>query len=355
MALASSLPFVTTSPSLSLELSRTSHLIMAFPRSCHLIIRNVSNTHKPCLQSYRYFLAQSIPTYRSFRPSFQIISDLHLETPLGAPSYTHFSSPRNLSLLAPNLCLLGDIGLTRDRQHFNFLRDLLIRDTQLNIFYVLGNHECYGTTPQLAEDTFNAFEDACTAEFGPRFFFMQRRRVDLTETITVLGCTLWSRISEPQATVCRRRLADFHPDPRVGIRDRSVEAHNADHARDLGWLNGEISRLTVEEPGRQVVVLTHHCPTVDLRACDPRWGKSGLNVSEAFITDLKGEPCWTAGNVKLWAFGHTHFSCEFMDGEKLIVGSMKGYAYPGGKGNWVIPELVVEAREVGDWKIVHHG
>ena len=49
--------------------------------------------------------------------SFQILSDLHLETPAARPTYSDFS----FSKAAPHLLLLGDIGLTHDSRLLLFL------------------------------------------------------------------------------------------------------------------------------------------------------------------------------------------------------------------------------------------
>ncbi|KAF1976762.1 hypothetical protein BU23DRAFT_427229, partial [Bimuria novae-zelandiae CBS 107.79] len=253
---------------------------------------------------------------------FQIISDLHLETPLASPSYTYFSQSQNFPIYAPNLCLLGDIGLAADPALFTFLRTLFTRSPTLRIFYILGNHECYTTTWCLAEDALDAFDDSCASTLGPgRFFFMSRRRVDISPRLTLLGCTLWSHISAAQTPLCARKLMDFHPG--YGIRGRSIAQHNADHAVDLVWLNSQISTISNEEPEREVVVLTHHCPTVGPRAASPR--HKGSAVSEAFATDLRTEACWKSGNVRIWAWGHTHFDCVWGEGGRVLVSRQKGY------------------------------
>ncbi|KAF2682947.1 hypothetical protein K458DRAFT_369061 [Lentithecium fluviatile CBS 122367] len=271
----------------------------------------------------------------TFAPQFQIISDLHLETPLASPAYTYFTT--HFPLEASNLFLLGDIGLARHDQLFAFLRSLLTRTPNLKIFYVLGNHEAYGITMAAARAAMRNFEAKARYEFGDRFFFMNRRRVDLTPTITILGCTLWSRIEDTQAAGCANALTDFHEIN--GIRNRSVEAHNGDHERDLAWLNEQVEAISSYQPERQVIVLTHHSPTTDPRASDSRHAESSL--SSGFRTDLSGEVCWKSRSVK-------------MDGgKKLVVSKQKGYAQLGGKGVWKVTPLVVEAGEgIDGWKVV---
>lgn len=291
-------------------------------------------------------------------PRFQIISDLHLETPLQTPSYTYFSSPANFPLVAPNLFLLGDIGLIAHTQPLlSFLRSLLSRSPTLRIFYILGNHEPYHLTLENALSQMTCIESTLNNDYGPRFHLMHRRRIDLDSTVTLLGCTLWTHVPAQHASAVASALKDFSDS--TGIWDRSLDDHNADHAADLSWLNAQVERIEKEEPHREMVVLTHHSPTTDVRANSPRFpAERPLNTG--FRTDLSGERCWRSERVSVWAYGHTHFSCQFVDGgdgegegrrRKLVVSNQKGYALAGGKGNWRI-EPVAVGREEGEWEVV---
>jgi hypothetical protein len=65
-----------------------------------------------------------------------------------------------------------------------------------------------------------------------------------------------------------------------------------------------------------------------VRAADERHRKSETApVASGFATDLGREECWTNPSVALWAFGHTHFSCDFSDGGrgKRVVANQRGY------------------------------
>jgi predicted MPP superfamily phosphohydrolase len=129
----------------------------------------------------------------------QIASDLHLETPLQTPTYARFSNSTNFPVHATNLFLLGDIGLAKHPQLFIFLTALLTYNPSLSVFYVLGNHEPYGTTLELAIQKFEDYEKDIERRYGQkRFYFLNRRRVDLNEKVTVLGCTLWTQTPPPQ-------------------------------------------------------------------------------------------------------------------------------------------------------------
>jgi hypothetical protein len=67
-----------------------------------------------------------------FNPQFQIISDLHLETPLTLSSYSKF----RLDLHAGYLCPLGDIGLIKDESLFTWIRKILVASPNVKVFYV---------------------------------------------------------------------------------------------------------------------------------------------------------------------------------------------------------------------------
>ncbi|KZM19022.1 uncharacterized protein EKO05_0010350 [Ascochyta rabiei] len=285
-------------------------------------------------------------------PQFQIISDLHLEAPIQTPSYSYLSTPANFPLLASNLFLLGDIGLVFHSQPLlAFLRSLLSRDSKLKIYYVMGNHEPYHMTVENAVKKMEQWEEMLNKEFGQRFYFLNRRRVDLDAQTTILGCILWTCVPDEHAQEVARTLNDLSDEN--GIWDRSLDDHNADHKRDLMWLNEQVESIE-EEPHREVVILTHHSPTTDPRANDRRFPPE-RSLNSGFRTDLRKEACWTSRKVKLWGFGHTHFSCQLTDEEegrrKLVVANQKGYAKPEGKGSWEAKPVVV-GREEGVWKVV---
>lgn len=275
----------------------------------------------------------------------QIISDLHLETPLISPSYASL----DLAILA-DICLLGDIGLVKDDGLFAFLRSTLGRYKGHRVFYVIGNHEAYQMSYGLAVEKLRDFENEAKADFGGRFILLNRDRFDINSSTTILGCTLWSEISAEQANEARLRLTDFNE--MRGIQGWSLEDHLAHHRRDLEWLNAQVQELEEEEPHRQVVILTHHSPTMDARATDPRHRESSL--STCFATDLTTEPCWTSSMVNLWAFGHTHYSCTFRDEgtSKLIAAKQKGYQQFGNsRGTRRVQPALLELDQTV-WKIV---
>ncbi|RHZ70201.1 hypothetical protein CDV55_107236 [Aspergillus turcosus] len=251
--------------------------------------------------------------------SFQIMSDLHLET---HSSYDDFQFQNRASYLA----LLGDIGHVENEQLYKFLEHQIQR--YLIVFFVFGNHEPYHMSFKTAKKKMRAFEAKMeqtrirSSRVG-RFVFLDQTRYDISDTHTVLGCTLFSHVTPQQEFSVESLAVDFKD-----ILHWTVDDHNLAHESDLKWLNAEVSKIAKEEPQRQIFIFTHHCPTMDSRCMNHRHKHS--DVTSAFMTDLSSEECWTSTAVKMWAFGHTHYNCQFTDDRgKVILANQKGYQmYP---------------------------
>lgn len=252
--------------------------------------------------------------------ALQILSDLHLETPA---SYDLFHIPAQ----APYLVLLGDIGNVKDDGFFEFI------ETQLHkfqiVFFLLGNHEPYYSNWSTAWAKIRAFSDMLNTKRQSQskklgeFVFLNQTRYDLAPDITILGCTLYSQVTQAQEERVSFGLKDFYH-----ILDWAVEDHNAAHRADVAWLNHQVSDIVRSNPQQKIMVFTHHSPVGgDSRATDPVHANS--SISSAFATDLTGEVCWETAQVCLWAFGHTHYNCDFVDErtEKRIVANQRGYYF----------------------------
>ena len=73
-----------------------------------------------------------------------------------------------------------------------------------------------------------------------------------------------------------------------------------------------IEQIRAEGAERRVAVFTHHAPTIE-GAGDAKF--LGGPINRAFATELMG---W-APPVNVWAFGHTHYNCDFVrDGVQVV-------------------------------------
>ena len=242
--------------------------------------------------------------------SLQVMSDLHLEL-LG--SYLDFKIPRK----APYLLLGGDIGRLNQYERFAaFLKH------QCHIFervyLILGNHEYYGL------DRTHALEHAANlcadAGMQGRLAILNRTRIDISDRVSLLGCTLHSQIPDEAREIVKQKVADFRK-----IEGWTIERHNYEHEGDLQWLKREVEIISRETPSRQIVIATHHAPSY-YNTSDPRYASNLWN--SAFATDVIDEKVskWIGKeNVRYWVFGHTHWCSEFkMQGIQLL-SNQRGY------------------------------
>jgi len=248
----------------------------------------------------------------------QILSDLHLETPA---AYNDFE----IMPTAEYLALLGDIGYTKDAGLVEFLQKHLSRFK--TIFYVLGNHEPYHSSYAASKQHLLALAAATSHQAHGKFVLLDQTRYDVSPTASLLGCTLFSHVPAAQKDAVSFGLNDFYH-----IEHWTVEAHVQQHQAELRWLNAQIHALEKEEPARQVVVMTHYAPTDDARAIDPKHKSSPL--SSGFMTDLSQELCFASERVAVWAFGHTHFNCDFEHEthQTRLVTNQRGYYFAQSKG-----------------------
>ncbi|KAK3940710.1 Metallo-dependent phosphatase-like protein [Diplogelasinospora grovesii] len=254
----------------------------------------------------------------------QLLSDLHLEAP---KSYDLFPIPAK----APYLALLGDIGNVAPHKD-----DLLsFLTAQLSafriVFFVPGNHEAYHSSWPETLSILNTFQSHIgntrqqtnNASLG-EFVLLGRNVHHLEDGVVVLGCSLFSHVPKEAEMAVSMGLNDFlqissggHSTSSIinkgkgnnGGKDWDVEMHNEWHRRDLAWLNEQVGKMEDDEGVKSIVVLTHWSPTRDHRAADPRHVNSPITAG--FSTDLSQEVCFRGKKVKVWAFGHTHFNCDF--------------------------------------------
>lgn len=243
--------------------------------------------------------------------AIQILSDLHLESP---KAYDTFE----VVVSAPYLALLGDIGYAARHKDdlLAFLKAMLHRFRA--VLFVPGNHEAYHSDwPEVLTILRNFQHQILEEQQQPRsaetpalgsFFLLDRGFFCPPDhpAVVVLGCSLFSAVETKDAMAVSHGLSDFY----LTGAEWDVAAHNAAHVRDVEWLNEMVAELESKESVESIVVLTHWSPTQDSRAGDPRHAASP--ISSAFSTDLRREVCFTSPKVKIWAFGHTHYNCDFM-------------------------------------------
>ena len=229
----------------------------------------------------------------------QVLSDIHLEFKRSGKDF-------DFPVTAPYLCLLGDIGNPSTAVYKNFLHAQAQRFDQ--VFVLKGNHSCYGRTPEEAD----ALISQVCAAYPAKLKYLHKTAISLNEDYVILGCTLWSHVTNEQRPMVAAMLADHQH-----IHGWSVTRNNEVHAKELAWLQGEIAKVEAAE--KLAVVLTHHAPSFN-RTAAPQHKNSTL--SSAFCTDLE---FMFKLPVVLWMYGHTHFSNDQRINGMRLCSNQVGY------------------------------
>ncbi|KAG6001469.1 hypothetical protein E4U21_004301 [Claviceps maximensis] len=273
-------------------------------------------------------------------PRVQLLSDLHLEIGQQYSSYT-------FPVSAPFLLLGGDIGRLIDYDGYRqFLEAQVCRYKK--VFLVLGNHEFYGLDYDAGLE--EARRLAKEPSLADGLILLHKTRWDDADSaLTIVGCTLWSAIPDQVSRLIESGVNDFQH-----IGGWTAQKHNETHAEEAAWLREQVAHAnhTQKQPRqteqthqqrasegnhenggengpsrRLVLVATHHAPCKDgtSRPCD-----ANSPWSPAFATDLLDQRGWEG--VKVWAFGHTHYSTDFRAGRSnvRVVANQRGYVFPGG-------------------------
>lgn len=247
------------------------------------------------------------------RPRVQILSDLHLDV---GQQYSPFAD--SFPATAPFLVLAGDVGCLVDHDaYLGFLQAQAARYQR--IFLVLGNHEFFGLGYDAAIAQARRLVREPTLD-GKVVLLHRTRWDDPDSDLTILGCTLWSAIPEDIYDVVRAKVKDYQK-----IEGWTPQHHNEAHVQDVTWLGQQVAQATADK--RRLVVVTHHAPCVK----GTSHSKYEANPwTPAFATDLLGRGTWAG--VRVWVFGHTHFSTEFVVDGTRVVANQRGHALPGSGG-----------------------
>lgn len=254
--------------------------------------------------------------------TIQVLSDLHLESP---KSYDLFE----IEPKAPYLALLGDIGnIEKDKSDcLAFLKKLLKQFAA--VLFVPGNHEAYHSSWTATLAILRTFEEDVRKDpsVSGEFILLDRTTYLVPNTgVAVVGCSLFSAVPSENAMDVEMGLNDFFQTSQWGIH-----LHNNAHERDLAWLNEEVEKLEVEK----IVIVSHWSPSRDARAMQPQ--HAGSKITAGFSTDLSHAPCFVNPAAKVWAFGHTHYNCDFMverkSGHPLrLLANQRGYYFAQAEG-----------------------
>jgi len=220
------------------------------------------------------------------KPSFQLISDLHLEFCKELPI---------LEKKADNLILAGDVGYPT---HENFTNLMKVVCEQFDkVFYVPGNHEYYCSLPKEEVDELllqqskdigfillNNSTYKLSKEFG----------TNSADDLTVIGTTLWTRTTPSNSFLLKSYMNDYR---KIKIDKETLitpEITGKWHEEAVLFLYKEFS-----VPGDKLVI-THHLPSMEL--IHEKYQGHPINCGFASSLDIM----FKGSGVKVWCAGHTH-------------------------------------------------
>ncbi len=273
---------------------------------------------------------------------FHYISDIHTEF------YEYHTVPKlENSNPETSLILAGDIGVwqTKSNTYLKFLDNC--SKVYKMVYLVLGNHEYYHSN---YSDVRGRIKQSITKNFK-NVMVLDRKRVDIGDNITLLGCTLWSELPENQYEYLNKVTKEFST-----IKNFSFEKYNEVFQKDSSWLLNEIIKINTTEPDRKVIVITHHAPIMN-RTSSPKY--QHLPTKYLFATNLDDyyfggsqftdriksgtfDSLHSGGScIKYWIYGHTHYKTTFKHWNTIVTSNP--YCYPSERSS---DEVVYESIEV---------
>ena len=243
---------------------------------------------------------------------FTLLDDLHTEFDLWTPPARHD---------VDTIFFAGDIAASPEK-----LREFALRvedeqpENVRDIVYVAGNHEWYDSARvKLSDAGYQKYRDSMQGL--RRSVFLERETYRLNNGWTVVGCTLWTDLTNPVSEA--RARAEINDYQKITYEKdghyRKLAPHDVSmlHRKSVAFLK---EALEGSDPER-TVLLTHHSPV-----------QYGLSLhhenDEVALLDMYGarlENLISAYQPALALHGHTHRTCHRSIGETWIGNNPRGY------------------------------
>ena len=275
----------------------------------------------------------------------QVLSDIHLEMPMvlsridellvrGTFDALKLKPERRISCLARTIVLLGDVVTVARIERLQELVEYLYQMGFRRVVYIPGNHEYYtkaAASPDGVDELLrahclrisehiNAQAASAPGEEKEKIevIFLNKGALELSDERRLLGCTLWTHVPEQSSQRVEGCIGDYRSiyeslDP---LRLATASSTNAWHAEHRAWIRQEIGRA--KEDGKQLLVCTHHKPTLKWparqhlsAALGERAMQKGNDVAWAFQSDC--DDLMDATVVKAWFYAHDHATIPHFD------------------------------------------
>ena len=242
------------------------------------------------------------------------MSDLHLE--FDHPDRFHL--PRIDGEKDMVLILAGDITAKHDYWKDNpaldtyspWIKDVCARHKA--VIYIKGNHEDYFGDMVATEAYWKA-----VSENIENLHFLHRDTVVL-DGVRILGCTLWTPLSNPLDALIANGMNDFNF-IRVNDRTFTTQDCSLEHNACLYFIESELEK----DFDGDTVIVTHHTPS--FQSIHPKFAGDKLNI--CYANSL--ERLMWYNSIKLWIHGHIHDSADYVVGDEVqstrVICNPRGY------------------------------
>lgn len=197
---------------------------------------------------------------------------------------------------------------------------------------ISGNHIVYSADQRPIQELKQQLADAFPPQ-GPVTYLdqMTHTMAKQIDNILFIGTTLYTDYAL-LPTVSIDTAMWYANSPRFGLNDfrfghtrdgdKIRRIHPTDYRRWFIESKKEITRLVQSNPDKEIVLITHHCPSNKCCSCkDEILITSYASNLESFIRDNP--------NIKLWITGHVHDRKNFKIGNCLVVMNPRGYEHRG--------------------------
>ncbi len=297
--------------------------------------------------------SQVAPTVEASVFRLQVISDLHLE------QLSRKNKRWKEKLVQPVCDVVAVLGDVCELQHEDLWLPFLayLAQNWKTVLVVNGNHEYHN------DDRTSVAEWQRKQREGlrpyPNVVVLENSEfVAHTEDgrpVVVWGATFWSYVPDSVAEDVQERIRDYHcayvdeevavPGEIDGTTDQTTITRRLRCRDTNAWHEASVRALyerVHREPDTHLIVLTHHAPLRQNTAAPQYERNRHRALNAAFASDQSG---LFRPNVKLWAFGHTHFHTDFRYRDTRVLSNPHGYGAlddcgPSYRPNWVV-EVVV--------------
>jgi hypothetical protein len=244
-----------------------------------------------------------------FNTTFQVITDIHLETQEVCPNFA-----AKWPALTPCLILSGDIGHI-SCPHWQRFMDYVNENWDI-VIYVLGNHEFYSNSksmPCLLE-----LYKTTIGEKWPKIKLLDNQTMGLVWngiTWAIIGSTAWGSADYSLVLSINdfKKIKSYND--RGHLKPITVKEYQSLHNSDMEFIMDEIAQ------GFPTIIVTHFPLTRD-GTSDPIYGNQSDAMKRYFANELhdklKDNP-----NLTLVA-GHTHYAYDFIMDDVRYIGNYGG-------------------------------